>query len=208
MSLRKGILPKLSALLALSAVKWASADYILSPISDGQSERTVNRGQSFDLDLVLSTDGADVHDSAIFRVIFFEPGLRLESYLWAAPYETGTIWDDSDPFLSDLPLTLNAATHDDPSDPPEGIVDIELSNVVPPPEGDFGAGTLVSLSIAVPVNFAAQTVFIGVIPDTLANGFSEIPTTAGAVFQLHVVPEPSTAIAVFAFSALLARRRR
>lgn len=188
--------------------------YIVTPLHGGQSSFTVEPNQAFDLDIVLTSDAADQHNSAIFRVNFRHdtdpaPGLRYDSYIWSAPYETGTFWDDSKPIRSALPAVLDANTLSGPGYTP-GVVDVELSNVIPTGYGLFGQGVLTTLTLTVPATFAPdQTLWINVQPDTFANGFDEIPTTAGPVFALHIVPEPGSCLLVgLALVAVGLRRTR
>lgn len=174
----------------------ASADYIVTPLVGGSSTAQVQPGETFNLDIVLTSNVGDQHNSAIVRLVFWTPGLEYDSYVWGTPYETGTIWDDSSPFLTELPTVLGPDTFVDPYYP--GVTDIELSNVVPIGQPLFGVGTLVTLVLTVPPCFAPdQTVLIAVDDNdtldtlVLANGFDIIPSTAGPVFALHVVPEPA-----------------
>ncbi len=82
------------------------------------------------------------------------------------------------------------------------LVDVELSNVV---IGDaFSTGTLVSLTIEVPNEYDFfGSVYVFTTPDTFNQGFQEIPTTAGDVFELIILPEPAALLALL----LLATRR-
>jgi hypothetical protein len=192
--------------LCLSSI--AQADYVLNLLSGGSSSATVNWGDSLTLDAVLTSDAADVHDSAIFRMIFTMPGLTYPSYSWASPYTNGPPYDDSTPILGDLPVTLDEDTLSG-TGYPSGVVDIEMSNVLI--GSTFGEGTLVSLDLTVPAGFGYQgSLYIAASPDTFADGYTEISTTAGQVFELIVVPEPSTCAALLAVTlgfALRSRRR-
>ena len=195
---------------AVSAVSSAAfGAYTITPLHNGGTSAEVAPGEAFDLDIVLTSNAADAHNSAIFRVGFSEPGLLYDAYLWVAPYQTGTIWDDSDPLLSGLPLVLAASTLSGPGYP-AGVVDIELSNVVPIGQGRFDEGLLTTLMLTIPSDFEKdQSVWISVFPETIASGFDVIPTTAGPAFELRVVPEPaSVALWLSALAACLSRRRR
>ncbi len=163
----------------------AHADYTLSPLSGGSASKTVQKGDSFSLDLVLTSDGSDEHNSAIFRVVFSSGGLSYESYAWTAPYATGTTDDDSKPLIADLPTVLTADTLSGPGYP-AGTVDIELSNVLA--SATFGTGTLATMTITVPASYSgSNSVTISVAPDTFADGFTEINTIAGPSFKLTTV---------------------
>ena len=183
----------------------AQADYILTPLSGGASSATVEWGDSFMLDLVLSSNGDDLHNSAIFDLVFTQPNLRYDAYHWAPPYGDAPPNDDSTPLLADLPAMITADTLSGTGHP-AGVVDVELSNVLI--GHTFGTGTLVTLSLTVPADYGFNgSLYIAAVPDTFANGFEIIPTTAGQVFELHVIPEPASMI-LFALSGLLAARLR
>ncbi|MCK4660068.1 MAG: PEP-CTERM sorting domain-containing protein [Phycisphaerae bacterium] len=184
----------------------AQAGYILEPSSSGASLATVAWGDSFTLDFVLASDAGDVHDSAIFQVLFTEPGLMYESYDWSDPYTDGPPYDDSTPDLSGLPLAIDEDTLAGPAYP-SGVVDVELSNVLI--GSTFAEGTLVSLDLTVPDDYGfVGSVYIFALPDTFAHGFDEIPITGGQGFELIVIPEPSTlAVMGMVMFGLLRRRR-
>ncbi len=166
----------------------ARAAYTLIPTADGLSTRTVAPGDPFRLDVTLTSDAADQHNSAIFQLFFTEPGLVYQSYDWAAPYADGPPFDDSTPLLADLPAALDADLLTGPGHP-AGVTDVELSNVLI--GSTFGVGTLVSLDLLVPADFAFRgSLFIAAVPDTFADGFDEIPAASGQVFELIIVPAP------------------
>lgn len=184
---------RLGSALMLGAVVVASGpsamgDYVLSVVSDGASSLEVRPGDSFGLDIVLASDAAEVHNSSIFRLVFSDSGLWYDRYAWSAPYETGSIFDDSSPFIDDLSVQIDALTLAGVGYE-TGVIDIELSNVVPS-GGVFGDGLLVSLDFTVPADLAPGSLFIDVAPDAFANGFGKIATTAGTTFELLIVPSP------------------
>lgn len=182
------------------------ASYILTPVSGGASTLEVTAGESFDLDVMLASDAGDVHNSAIFRVVFSEPGLVYESYSWSSPYDTGSIFDDSAPFIDDVAVVLDALTLSGIGYP-DGVVDVELSNVVAG-GGVFGEGLLASLTLSVPRDFATGSFFISLMPDTIANGFDEIETTSRSAFELIVVPGPGGLAVITAGCACRVSRRK
>ena len=183
----------------------ASANYVITPLCDGLSSKTVLPGESFDLDIVLTSDGSDVHDSAIFQVVFSKPSLSYNSYTWYSPYLNGTDDDDSTPIIGDLPLILDADTLSG-AGYPAGVVDIELSNTA---DSDFVIGTLATLTLEVPSGWSTipDSVLISIVPDTFADGFATIPTTAGQEFTLNIVPEPAS-LGLLAIGSLAAFRRK
>lgn len=194
-----------TAVLGLASASHAA--YTLTPLSGGQNARTVVWGEAFAINVVLTSNTSlDRHTSAIFQTRFTRAGLLLEDYQWAVPYETGGIFDDSTPARADLPVAVTAGTLSGNSHP-SGVVDFEMSNVLI--GQSFSTGTLVTLSLRVPANFGfLGQIFIIANPDQFANGFDEVPTTAGAVFTLNIVPAPGAAGALMLASAMLAARRR
>lgn len=192
-----------ATLAAILVVAAAHADYVVTPLAGGVSAVDLQWGDSLTIDLVLSSDAGDVHDSAIVQLIFTAPGLVYESYAWAAPYTSAPPLDDSTPILADLPAVLDVDSFYDPVSPT--LVDLELSNVLI--GATFGSGTLVSLDFTVPADFGFEgTLYVAATPDTLAHGFDEIPTAAGTPLTLNIIPEPATLLALLA-GVFLSRRR-
>lgn len=184
----------------------AAAAYVMTPMSGGASTIQVMPGDSFALDIMLTSDASDVHNSAIFRAVFSAPGLLYEGYSWSSPYETGSIFDDSSPFIDDLAVLLDEQSLSG-TGYPDGVVDFELSNVVAG-GGVFGEGLLASLTFIVPDDFALGSVFIDLAPDTIANGFDEIFTAAGSTFELVVIPAPAGFVILLIPGLAGGRRRR
>jgi hypothetical protein len=162
----------------------------------------------FNLNIWLSSNDSDIHDSAIFRVVFSKPGLVYNGYDWQAPYlkygENGSTDDDSDPIITDLPIMLDADILSGVGYP-AGVVDVELSNAA---DDNFSTGLLATLSIEVPESWGnlPDSIIIDVIPDTFADGFSVIPTTSGPSFTVNI-PEPASLSLVALGSLCLWRRK-
>lgn len=175
----------LSLLLNLDLEK-AQGAYSIFVASQGAASRTVQVGEAFNLDVVLFSDVSDVHNSAILRLVFSAPGLFYDSYLWSPPYGNGTSEDDSKPLARQLPLLLNTNTLTG-AGYPNGAVDLELSNVTSTQPG-FGSGTLVRLTLSVPLDYAGPTnVTVTIRPESFANGFNNIPTVPSSSFTLTIV---------------------
>ena len=188
----------------LAACAPLGAAYMITPLSGGASSAEVAPGDVLDLDIVLTSDDADEHVSAIFRVVFSQGGLLYQSYQWQTPYSTGSIDDLSVP--GGGPAVPHLLDEDVLSGLgyPDGVVDVELSNVTD--AGAFGVGVLVTLRLLVPPDAAEQTRTIGVVPDTFDDGLAEIPTTAGGDFTL-IIPEPAT-LALLGVGAVATLKRR
>ena len=121
----------------------ASADYILKPLVNSQPSLNVLRGDSFVLDLVLSSTStpADSHWAAIFTVDFSKPGLRYLGHSWYSPYNTTSSDNRSTPGNSQCPLLLSQASYVAGSSDP-GTVDVYFENFLG--SGEFGVSKLVS----------------------------------------------------------------
>ena len=193
----------LFATIAVTTVQ-SQASYILTPLSGGQSSISVSAGDSFTLDINLeSTDGLDEHNSAIFQLVFTSPGIELLSYSWASPYETGTVFDDSTPNSDVLPMTIDENSLMGPGYP-DGVIDIEFSNVLI--SDLYETGEIVSLELRMSDAWDGTAVTIFATPDTFANGFHEIETTAGQGFT--IVPAPATFSGLFIAILAVSQRRR
>ena len=191
----------------------ATAAYILTPTQTitGASSASVAKGSLVSIDFVLTSTGSDVNNSAIFQVNLSAPSLVEQSYVWATPYTTGTTNDDSTPNSAakgggraQTPTAVTATTFNGPV---ANAVDLEFNNFLD--TGTFGTGKLVTMVLQVPAAYSGTTpITVTAIPDTFANGFTAINTTAGPAFTINVVPEPGTIglLGVVA-GGLLARRR-
>jgi len=194
----------LAVLLVPAVCVPAYGDYLLTPLCDDAHCLTLAPGGGFDLDMVLTTADANVHDTAIFFVEFSQGGLVYQSYQWYGDYTAGGPDDESDPNLADLsagPITLDENTL-----PGTGAVDVKLENLTE--QGTlFGAGKLATLSLYVPPDMPEQEITIEVVIDQFFDGEQLIATDPGEAFTLTVIPEP-TGLALVLPCALLLRRRR
>lgn len=181
---RFSLLGLLCALLA-TALPGANAAYTVAITSGESSRRTVALGESFELDIRIGSDGFDLHDSAILRVVFSAPGLVYQSYAWFPPYHNGTGEDDSKPLLTKLPLRLDAGSLVGVGYPSD-LVDLELSNVTGGRD-KFASGTLVRLRLVVPQDYGGPDIVrVQVEPDTIANGFSVVEAFPDREFHLLI----------------------
>jgi len=161
------------------------ADYVMTATIGGATRIGIHPGESISIDLTLVSDAGDVHNSLITRVFFTEAGLTYDGYAWNAPYSNAPPGDDSTPDNAALPQVLDPNTLISPQAP--GLVDLELSNVLF--SGVFGSGRFVTLNFTVPPDLQfIGSIFVGAVPDTVADGFDEIATEPGALLQLVIVP--------------------
>lgn len=193
------------ALLACALNSFVQADYILTPLSGGLDEITVSPGDSFTLDLILSSNAGDTHLSSAFSLIFSDSGLMYESYSWGAGYTNGGIDDISIPGLGDLPTPITSSSYGITPD-----IDIYFENLTDDGQ-EFGSGTIISVLLLVPSGWTPlpDTVFISVLPDLFFDGFNPITTTAGPDFTLHIIPAPPCLylLAIAGFANVSRRRR-
>lgn len=187
------------ALLA-AGVATVQADYTLNVLTDGVPRARVTPGETFELGVFLSTAAEDTHDAAVFQLSFSSEGLLLNSYTWAAPYQTGTLEDASTPSPSLLPVLITPQLLSGGSYP-FNVTDIEFSNITPQAGQFFNDGRLVTLSISVPANYSGpDSVTITPVPVEFVKGFGLVTTVPGQSFVL-TIPEPSTL--AFGISGLL-----
>jgi hypothetical protein len=195
----------LAALLVSAACVPAQGDYLLTPLCDDAHSLTLLPGSGFDLDMVLTSTDANVHDTAIFLVEFSHGGLEYQSYQWYGDYTAGGLDDESDPNLTDL--SAGAITLDEDTLPGTGRVDVKLENLTE--QGTvFAAGKLVTLSLHVPPDMPQQEITIEVVIDQFFDGQQLIAAAPGQPFTLTVIPEPACLALILPGVLLLRRRRR
>lgn len=165
------------------------ADYTVTLVSDGLSERSVQLGDAFSVDVMLASDAADKHTSANLRVVFSSPGLIYEGYEWSPPFEMAGPDEVSQPGASALPLRLSEDTLAGPG-LDEEATDIFLSNVVAPPSA-FGEGRIARLHLRLPSGFRGPSVlWLRVEPDSFSDGFVLVAAKGAAAFVLRILPSP------------------
>ncbi|MEI8197040.1 MAG: PEP-CTERM sorting domain-containing protein [Phycisphaerae bacterium] len=188
----------------------AYADYTLAPVTGATHDisATVKQGDSFNLDLLLSSNASNTHFASVFAVQFSKQGLQYNSHTWGAPYTTGGADDRSKPASNLLPLLITPSTYVAGSGD-TGATDLYFENFLSDPLV-FGTGTVLSMNFTVPSNFPTGLMTITAVPDSVDafdNG-AAIPTT-GASFTLNVTaaPEPAS-IALLGLGAMALLRRR
>jgi hypothetical protein len=196
---RQGVL--VGGVALLLGVAQVQAGYVINVVDaeTGLSGQRVEvpAGTIRTLDLVLTSDGNDRHDSFGFNLGFSQPGLLYNSYSLASPEYLGGGPND---FSTDAtgqpivaPLHFEALT--------------EVGGVT------FGTGRLVSLQVGVPDNFLPVgvpklDVSVFAIPDFFGNGFDLVDAVAGPALTLSIVPEPATLVLLGLGGLAAVRRRR
>jgi hypothetical protein len=192
----------LAAVALLSVSPLTRANYVLDLYSSsGGSDIYVQPGDSFGVNVYLTSNASDQSDVASFDILFSGSGLTYTSYSWQSPY--GGTDDASVPLASDLPLTITASTYTKGA---SGAVDVHLDNYLD--SGAFTEGLLAQLTLTVPSSWTgAGIIDITPSPDTFNNAVGPplpIPTTAGSGVDVHVTATPEPATTVLAFAALAA----
>lgn len=199
-----GLLGCVAALTAFAAP--ANAGYLMGITSNGATSASVLPGDSIVLQIAITADASETHNSAIFRVNFSAPGLRYMGYEWENPYLNGSLDDDSKPLGGTLPVVLDDLLLSGVGYP-AGVVDVEFSNVLPVGP-NFGSGIIATLTLQVPDAYnGAPEIQISLAPDQIALNGNDVSTRTGGFFTL-VVPSPSvSAVFLVAASGLLNRKR-
>ena len=153
----------------------ATADYILTPLSGGVSSLNVAPGDTFTLDLVLTSDASDTHLSSEFSLFFSQSGLLYQDYAWGNGYTTGGIDNVSVPYIDDLPTIIDGNSYGSPAD-----IDLYFSNLTDDGEV-FGEGILTSLTLMVPSasESVPGSIDIWVVPDLFFDGFGAVRRRRG-----------------------------
>ena len=100
----------LLALAAMPGMSAALADVTLDCTTNGQTELVPAPGEAVDISITMDGDASDFYTSAVFRVIFTAPGMVLEDYVFATPFDTGTFLDGSLPGVKSLPVSIEYDT--------------------------------------------------------------------------------------------------
>jgi len=192
--------------VALAVAATSHAEYIVFAEVDGASAVDVVPGEVFTVDVIVTADASDFSNTALFQVVFSQPGLILQQYDWGVPYVRGSLDDLLNG--SDSPSLPQAIENNSFGD--DSAADIELSNAVDGTE--FNGGLLATLEVTAPQDYmGASTINVDIVPDQFFNSreFGLVPASSGAPLLINVVPEPSAAaMLLFGLSLVLCRRGR
>lgn len=161
-----------------------SSDVLLDCSVGGETFLAPAPGESLTITVNLDADPSEVFSSAVFRVVFTMPGLILDDYLFAAPFETGTFLDGSLPGVKGLPLSIQENTLEGPTWPIE-TADLLFDNFL---ITDLASpGELLELEISVPADFpVGESLFVAVVPEEIADGFEVLESSTGTVVELTI----------------------
>jgi hypothetical protein len=144
-------------------------------------------GGTFVARISLESDVGIVYNSALFRVVLTRPGVAIEDYAWAAPFETGGPTDFSLVGL-ELPSVITKDSLAGPTYPTD-VIDVEFGNFLL--TGDATDGTVVDVTFTMPAKSQpGDTFFIAAVPDTFAFGFIPYPIAAGSVLTVRTTFSP------------------
>jgi len=206
---RCGLLSSAAMLGVVLAVGTAHADYRLGAYSTS-SELSLTVGDEFSINIIVEGPAAQMHNSCIFSLFLTGPGIEILSYDWATPYESLSPYEYSTPGAAALPAIITPDLYVRQEAP--DLNDVEFSNVVDPESGTSmaGPGRILTANMRVPASYNGATrVFIFAIPDTFANGFSEITTRLGSGVTLNIViPAPGVVAMCGALLGGISLRRR
>ena len=179
-----------SAFAGMSLVTTASADVTLDCSTNGQTELVPAPGETLDITIALDGDATDFYTSVVFRVVFTSPGMVLDDYVFASPFDTGSFLDGSLPGVKSLPVSIENETLEGTGWPTE-TADLLFDNFLL--AGFASPGNLLELSISIPEDFpTGDSVYVAVVPDEIADGFDILESSSGTVLELIVqeaIPE-------------------
>lgn len=154
---------------------------------DGGSMVAVPPGGAFTARVSTASASGVMLNSALLRVMLTRPGIVLENYQWAPPFQTGGFTDFSLLDL-ELPLAVEESTLSGPNYP-VGISDVEFGNFLL--AGDAPLGTLLTVSLRVPHDVPPGTEFLVIaVPDSLALGFTVYAAQPRFILTVRVVQRP------------------
>ena len=174
----------LLALASVPAASIASADVTLDCTTNGLTTLVPAPGETVDIAIAIDGDATDFYTSAVFRVVFTAPGMVLDEYVFASPFDTGTFLDGSLPGVKSLPVSIEHETLEGSGYPSE-TADLLFDNFLL--SGFASPGDLLELSISIPEDFpTGDSVYVAVVPDEIADGFDILESASGTVLELVV----------------------
>lgn len=172
----------------------------------GQSNLTLNRGDTFSGAVLLQASPGDQFDFALFRLVFSEPGLSFASgwSQWSSPFTTGGLDDFSTPSSNSAGI-IDANSYLDVLAP--GVVDVSFENLTDNFGDYFFNGMVVSFALTVPSDFQPSAFTVAFAPEIFTDGTETVAASVGSSLAVTVVPAPAGCVVLLAGAVGLRRRR-
>ena len=181
-SLRPGVALAISAAGLMSAS--AAGQVTLDCSANNATSLVPAPGERVTISIALEGEDTDFYTSVVFRVVFTAPGMAIEEYLFAGPFDTGTWLDGSLPGVELLPATIDEAMLEGPMWPIE-TSDMLFDNFLL--SGFATPGSLLEFEISIPKDFpTGDSVYVVAVPEEIADGFDVLDAEAGTVLELFV----------------------
>jgi hypothetical protein len=181
-SLRPGVALAISAAGLMSAS--AAGQVTLNCSANNATSLVPAPGERVTISIDLEGEDTDFYTSVVFRVVFTAPGMAIEEYLFAGPFDTGTWLDGSLPGVESLPATIDEAMLEGPMWPIE-TSDMLFDNFLL--SGFATPGSLLEFEISIPKDFpTGDSVYVVAVPEEIADGFDILDAESGTVLELFV----------------------
>jgi hypothetical protein len=152
---------------------------------DGRAGLAPAPGERFTLGVEVEGDPARMFSSVVFRIVSTLPGLVIEDYRFAPPFETGTWLDGSLPGVMSLPVTWDESMLEGGSWPiqtSDALFDNFLITDLAAP------GQLLEVDVLVPADYpTGESMVIAAVVEEIADGFEIIPSGTGTVVLVDVM---------------------
>ncbi len=184
---RHGFTGVMVAMVAACTATAGAGDALsLSCSIDGEDMLVPAPGERFTVTVEVEGDPAELFSSVVFRLISTVPGLVIEDYRFAEPFETGSWLDGSLPGVPMLPAVWDESMLDGGSWPIEtsdALFDNFLISDLASPGG------LVEVDVLIPPDFpAGESLVLVAVPEEIADGFEALPCETGDLVLVDVMP--------------------
>lgn len=143
-------------------------------------------GERFTVAVEVQGDPSTMFSSVVLRLVSTVPGLVIEDYRFATPFETGTWLDGSLPGVMSLPAMWDESMLEGASWPvqtSDALFDNFLIADLATP------GQLLEVDVLVPADFpTGESLVIAAVVEEIADGFEIIPSQTGTVVLVDVMP--------------------
>ncbi len=158
----------------------------LSCTANGQEALVPAPGERFTVHVEVEGDPSTLFSSVVFRLVSSVPGLVIEDYRFASPFETGTWLDGSLPGIGSLPAPWDESMLEGDSWPDQ-VSDALFDNFLIVDLATPGA--LLEVDVLVPLKFpVGESLVIAAFVEEIADGFEIVPATTGEMLLVDVMP--------------------